>query len=163
MGQAYWDRVRVSITKFWSRGQELRCTRIYTEDDGTCQMCGHKPIKWHHVLRNQQTNDDLIVGRECIKNYKVVTGEQIVFPERFRKAADYLNGRYPDCVVIVPEPIPTYVGPDYGPELDEGGYGEVDFEEEREMLMDMGLDPDDPDFSELAPHGMSGDEGDDDR
>jgi hypothetical protein len=153
MGQEYWNRVRASIAKFWSSGQELRCARIYTEDGGTCQMCGHKPIKWHHVLHNQYTHGDLIVGSECINNFKIVTGQQVVFPERFKKAAEYLNGRYPDCVFVTS--VPDSSGIDYFEELDEDEY-------DREMLMDMGLDPDDPDFSELAPHGMSGDEDEDD-
>jgi hypothetical protein len=152
MGQEYWGRVRASIAKFWRKGQNLRCARIYTEEGGTCQMCGHKPIKWHHVLHNQQTDGDLIVGSECINNYKIVTGEQVVFPGPLKKAAAYLNGRYPDCVRVAS--IAEYSGPDHGEEPDEDAY-------EREMLMDMGLDPDDPDFSELAPHGMSGDPDDD--
>jgi len=152
MGQEYWNRVRASIAEFWSRGQELQCAGIYTEEGGACQMCGHKPIKWHHVLHNQQTNRDLIVGSECINNYKVVTGEKIVFPERFKKATEYLNARYRDCVLVVP--VAGYPGPDYREEPDEDEY-------EREILMDMGLDPNDPDFSELAPHGMTGDENDD--
>ena len=39
-----------------------------------------------------------------------------------------------------------------------------EFEDEgfnEEELIDMGLDPFDPDYTELAPHGMSGDETDD--
>lgn len=153
MGQEYWSRVRASIAKFWTSGQELRCARIYTQDDGTCQMCGHTPIKWHHVPHNQQSNGDLIVGSECINNYKVITGGQVVFPEQFQKAAEYLNGRYPGCVRVAS--MMEYSGPDYDEEPDEDEY-------EREMLMNLGLDPDDPDFSELAPHGMSGDEDDED-
>jgi hypothetical protein len=69
-----------------------------------------------------------------------------------KKAAEYLNGRYPACVLVAP--IAQNFGPNYDQELDEEEY-------DREMLMDMGLDPDDPDFTELAPHGMSGDENDD--
>jgi hypothetical protein len=153
MGQEYWKRVRARIAEFWNKGQELRCVRIYTEDGGACQMCGHKPIKWHHVLHNQQTNRDLIVGSECINNYKVITGEQVIFSRRFKKAAEYLNGRYPDCVLVAS--IPDYDYPEYDEEPDEDEY-------EREMLMAMGLDPDDPDFSELAPHGINGDEDDED-
>ena len=42
-----------------------------------------------------------------------------------------------------------------------------DYDEEegldRDELHDMGLDPDDPDYTELAAEGMTGDETDDDR
>jgi len=40
-------------------------------------------------------------------------------------------------------------------------YEDQEYEAEREWLMEMGLDPSDPDFTGLAPHGMSGDEDDD--
>src|SRR5688572_17634147 len=110
MAQDYWNRVRASIAEFWSRGQELRCVRIYPEAGGSCQMCGHKPIKWHYVLHNQQTKADLIVGSECINNYKVVTGERVVFPKRFKKAGECLNSRHPDCVLVAS--IPEYSSPD---------------------------------------------------
>jgi hypothetical protein len=36
-----------------------------------------------------------------------------------------------------------------------------DDELDREANMDMGLDPDDPDYTELAAEGMTGDESDD--
>jgi hypothetical protein len=151
MGQAYWDRVRASIAKFRQPGQELRCTNIYTQDAGTCQMCGHHPIKWHHVLHNQQTDDKMIVGSECINNYKLVTGAQIVFPERFKRAAKYLNDRYPDCVVIAPDPVRSC------PELE---YRERpgEYDERYEMYDALGLDPQDPDFGELAAEGLDPDE-----
>lgn len=147
MSQAYWDRVSASISEFWSRGQELRCMRIYRQENGTCQMCGHKPIKWQYVLHNQQTGGVLIVGRECIKNYKVVTGEQVVFPERFKKAAEFLNGRYPACVVVAP----VHVAPENKHEPDED-------EREFELYDALGLDPHEPDFDEFAAEGLDPDE-----
>src|SRR4051794_40327614 len=118
MGQEYWNRVHASIAKFWSSGQQLRCVRVYTDERGTCQMCGKKPIKWHHVLRNQQTNADLVVGSECINNYKAVTGEQVVFQSWLKKAAEYLNSRYQDCMLVAAIPD------DAGPDRDEEPFGD---------------------------------------
>jgi hypothetical protein len=151
MGQVYWDRLRATINKFWQPGEELRCTRIYTQDAGTCQMCSHHPIKWHHVLHNQRTGADLIVGKECINNYKVVTGAQIVFLERLKRAADYLNGRYPDCVLVLSQPVDPYSGPDYD---DEPDWDEEIFD----MYDELELDLDDAEIGEQAAEGLDPDE-----
>ena len=43
---------------------------------------------------------------------------------------------------------------------DEGGVCD-DENLDREALLEAGLDPDDPDYTELAPHGMTGEDDDD--
>lgn len=49
---------------------------------------------------------------------------------------------------------------EFGDEDDLRGRDYLD-DSKRDMLLELGLDPDDPDYSELAPHGMSGDQDDD--
>jgi hypothetical protein len=71
---AYWETLRKTLSMFWTPGQDLRLTRSFPREDSTCQMCGHFPIRWNHVLQNLQTGRELIVGSECLNNCRVLTG-----------------------------------------------------------------------------------------
>jgi hypothetical protein len=55
---------------------------------------------------------------------------------------------------IFPNLFYNWRNPKMPDEFEDEGFNE-------EELIDMGLDPFDPDYTELAPHGMSGDETDD--
>ena len=151
MSRDYWERVKATVASYRKPGDEVRCIRVYSEAGCTCQMCGHAPITWNHVLRNLRTGMDLIVGSECINNYKVVTGEQIIFPGRYKRAAGHLNSRYPDCVIIAPGSASAATDLEYNEEDAEEEY-------QRELIIDLGLDPEDPDFGELASEGLNPDE-----
>jgi hypothetical protein len=115
-------------------------------------------------LRNARTSDELVVGSECIVNYKeeMTRLGHAVPPVIFRSAgaAKYMNDKCPGIAVVGAVGVTGYDSY-LGPEVDEF-YEDEEEEAEREWLMALGLDPDDPDFSELAPHGMSGDEDEDD-
>ncbi len=161
--EAYWARIRATLSGFCRPSDQLYCPRVFKLEGQTCRMCGHWPITWNHVLRNARTSAELVVGSECIVNYKeemARMGHQVP-PVIFRSAgaAKYMNDKCPGIAVVGYVQSTAY--DDYAdPEVDEF-YEDEEEEAEREMLMDLGLDPDDPDFTELAPHGMSGDEGDD--
>jgi hypothetical protein len=135
----YWPRLRRTLATFWKPGDELLCVRIFKMPGQVCQMCEHQPITWNHALRNLRTRQDLIVGRECIRNYKKETQQQVIFPERFHRAADYLNRRWPGCVVVQPAATEW---PDHT----------------WESFEDMEFDFDEPDFDDMTADGMDPDD-----
>jgi hypothetical protein len=161
-GEAYWARIRTTLDQFCRPTDQLHCPRVFILEGQTCKLCGHWPITWNHVLRNARTGQELIVGSECIVNYKEEMsrlGHQVP-PVIFRSpgAAKYMNRQCPGIAVVGSVWSSEYEAGD--PEVHES-YEDQEYEAEREWLMELGLDPDDPYFTDLAPHGMSGDEDDD--
>lgn len=105
----------------------------------------------------------MIVGSKCIVNYKeemARMGHQTL-PIIFRSAgaAKYMNAKHPGIAVVGPIWLPSHDSYN-DPDVDEF-YEDEEEDAEREWLMAIGLDPNNPDFSDLAPHGMSGDEDED--
>lgn len=93
----------------------------------------------------------IVCGRLCLVKYAIVIKQInqkpiIRFPDTHQEATDQINKLRPNTVTVIPLSqlldLPN----------DEDG------DEERETMMDLGLDPYDPGYSELAPHGMNGDE-----
>lgn len=149
----YHGDIRTVLEHFYQAGDTLTIVKRFFESR-KCQMCGDKvTINDCFVLRNDRTGEQITCGKHCIVNYFEVLEQMgqtavILCPESNKRAAARINQMRPNSVTVISE----FDG------MDER-YEEI--EEDREMLLGMGLDPDDPDFTELAPHGMSGDEGDD--
>ncbi len=160
MSTDYWGRIRATLADFCCPGDELRCVRLYWRPNATCELCGHSPISFNFVLRNVRTGRRLTVGRHCVYNYKRETGRPVVFPAWCSRAADSLNAKLPGCATVteperrpLAQPRPHYPVPP--PEPYEPA---DDRDDERELCEELGLDPDDPDFFDLAAEGMHPDE-----
>jgi hypothetical protein len=160
--EAYWATIRTTLNRFCGPTDQLYCPRVFRLEGQTCNMCGHWPITWNHVLRNARTSEELIVGSECIVNYKEEMSRSghrappVIFSSK--GAATYMNRKCPGIAVVVDVASSGRQAAD--PEVHEF-YEDHEYAAEREWLMGLGLDPDDPDFTDLAPHGMTGDEDDD--
>jgi hypothetical protein len=146
----YWGRIRGTLSRFCNGDDQLFCMGSFHESGKTCEMCAHRPISDNNVLLNPRTKSQLLVGNECINNYKLVMEEMghqvkpIIF--RSKSEADRMNRLYPG--------IATYGSADVDVESE-------DETDDLEALHEMGLDPADPDFADLAPHGMTADGHDD--
>jgi hypothetical protein len=132
----YWSRIRKRLEEFCNPDDRPVCINVFVNENQTCELCGHFPIKWNFVLLCIRTNEKLIVGSECIKNYSKVSGKNVFFLKPYFEIVGRLNERWSDCAYC-------------------------DEEEDilvRENLIDHGLNPDDPDFGELSSEGMHPDE-----
>jgi hypothetical protein len=117
--EPYWARIRASLGRFCCPSDQLDCPRIFKLEGQTCQMCGHWPITWNYVLRNSRISDMLVVGSECIVNYReeMARMEHNVPPVIFwsPRAAKYMNDKCPGIAVVGPIREPdyeSYPGPD---------------------------------------------------
>jgi len=135
----YWDRVIETLKSFWQPGDTLRCVHVYRKRDSWCQMCGHSPITRNFVLRNETTGQTLIVGSECIDNYKTIAGQAIELPPT-GSATEAFDERYPDCEQVDVSPGPF----DFGRLEDE--FDEREPAPRLEDLVAEGLDPDEIDW-----------------
>jgi hypothetical protein len=151
---AYWRRIRETLSRFCSPTDQLHCPRVFFRPGQTCQLCGHWPITKNYVLWNPRTRQRLVVGCWCINNYmeRLARMDYTAPPVKFAslEESERVNQAFPGIAV--------YGG---APDSDRSGLDDWEGAEDREALMDMGLDPGDPDFSELAPHGMTGESDDD--
>jgi hypothetical protein len=158
--ERYFADIRAVLDKFYRPGDSLTLTRRFYEAR-KCQMCGDKvDIRSCFELQNDRTKQRIVCGRHCIVKYATVVEQMnqqpvIKFPDTYEAEAAKINELRPNTVTVLP--LSSF--PDFTDEWEEPDEDYED-EEEREMLMGLGLDPDDPDYSELAPHGMSGDEDD---
>ena len=149
MKMNYWERIAQTIAQFSQPDDVLECVLIFrSETDETCGLCGHTPIRWVHRLRNQRTNKHIDIGRECIFNYRTVREHldvpaPIVFPEKYRKAAAWLNRQRPGTIQV--HKISEAELEDF-----------ADFSEIEARYLDV--DPLDMDVNDLAPEGMAVDE-----
>lgn len=143
MATDYWNRIARAIKAFSEPGDDLVCVRIAWGPERNCELCGHFPIKKIHTLKNQRTAEELRIGRECIRHYKVVHearfGEQakILFPQRYEREAQRINSKWPKTVAML---APSQE--DDFPQ-DDGDY----FKDQYEF-----------DIEEMAPEGMGVDE-----
>lgn len=86
LSKRYREVIEAALAAFVCNGDNVACTGVFICESGTCQLCGHKPIKWHYILENLRNNSRLCVGSECIQNYQVILSEwgykpaYIVFP-----------------------------------------------------------------------------------
>lgn len=87
LSRSYRAAIEQSLRRFVANGDDIACTGVYIYQYGSCELCGHKPIKWHYILENLSSHDQIVVGSECIKNFKIILEEwgyrpaYIVFPE----------------------------------------------------------------------------------
>lgn len=145
MSTEYWSRIAKAIGHFAQPGDTLTCVKIEKVGESrSCELCGYYPIKWLHTLQNLRTRATMIVGSNCIVNYKKLHEQrfgiplEVRFPAKYAKAATLLNQRFPGTVSIDPQakPLELEAEPFYDPEelsLDdlapEGmGSNEIDWE-----------------------------------
>jgi hypothetical protein len=88
---SYRAAIETSLKRFVANGNDVACTGVYLYEYGSCGLCGYKPIKWHYILENLSSRNQIVVGSECIRNYKVILEEwgyrpaYVVFPECLRQ------------------------------------------------------------------------------
>jgi hypothetical protein len=88
---SYRAAIETSLRMFVANGNDVACTGVYIYEYGSCGLCGHKPIKWHYILENLSSRNQIVVGSECIRNYKIILEEwgyrpaYVVFPECLRQ------------------------------------------------------------------------------
>src|SRR5262249_23577126 len=152
--ERYFADIRAALVNFYRPGDALTLTRRFY-DARKCEMCGGKvDIRKCFELQNDRTKERIVCGRNCIIKYANVVEQMleqpvIKFPDKFQAEAAKINLLRPNTVTVLPlSSFPDFI--EDSEEFDE----DYEDEEEREMLMDLGLDPYDPDYSELAPHGM---------
>ena len=140
----YWETIIENLSSFCKPGDQIFCKYIFKEDGQVCDLCGHSPITWNHVLINKRTGDEMIVGSNCVHNFKEGLKRlhfdlEITYPNKYEKIANRINEKYPGTVVI----------DEYGHEVEE------DYPEEIYQL-EFGMERLSGD--ELAPEGMGSDE-----
>ena len=84
---SYRAAIETTLKKFIENGDDVACTGVYIFEYGSCGLCGHQPIRWHFILENLTKREQIVVGSECIKNYRIILEEwgyrpaYVVFPE----------------------------------------------------------------------------------
>jgi hypothetical protein len=93
---SYRAAIETSLRRFVANGNDVACTGVYIYEYGNCGLCGHQPIKWHYILENLSSRNQIVVGSECIRNYKIILEEwgyrpaYVVFPECLRKFTGWI-------------------------------------------------------------------------
>jgi hypothetical protein len=157
--EKYYADIRKVLTGFYQPGDVLTCTNHYQEDS-KCQMCGGwVDIRLCYELTNERSKKKIICGSQCIAKYAHVVEQMnqvpvVNFPEQYKNQAALINRLRPNTVTVVD--VASYE--DHYEESEDDDFDD----EERQFYGDLGLDPDDPDFEDLAPHGMEAYDGDDD-
>lgn len=104
--EEYKAAIENSLSAFVNDGDEVICVGYFAMPSGQCEMCEHKPIKWHYILENLRSGQNLIVGSECVGNYQVIlTGwgykpEQIVFPKRLSPYTRWILEKNPGAILF---------------------------------------------------------------
>lgn len=84
---SYRATIEESLRRFVNNGDDVACTGVYIYEYGRCELCGHQQIKWHYILENLSSHGQMVVGSECIRNYKIILEEwgyrpaYVVFPQ----------------------------------------------------------------------------------
>ena len=146
---AYWERVKETLEEFYKPGDYIHCVKVFNCPNSTCQLCGHTPITWNHVLRNARTSKGLVVGNRCVYQYKVVIEEKgydgtVEYLPQYHRAVEFINTRYPGTARIISQEAPSEAeyrieGYDWADDYDLGDYEAFD-------------------AYSLAPEGLGGDE-----
>lgn len=82
----------------------LKVNEEINDDKVECQLCGNTNLRWISKLKNRNTEEVLIVGSDCIKNYKEFRGgEGESFEEMARqnnkiRNEQILEGRSPGII-----------------------------------------------------------------
>src|SRR6516162_8601580 len=103
----YRAAIEASLRDFVSNGDDVACIGYFVHEHGQCKMCNHVPIKWHYVLENLRSHGFLIVGSECVDNYRTVLSawgyrpQHLVFPTFLRAYAGWLLKKNPDAVEFI--------------------------------------------------------------
>ena len=95
---SYRAAIETTLRRFVENGDDVACTGVYIYEYGSCGLCGHQPIKWHYILENLHNRNQIVVGSECIRNYKIILEEwgyrpaYVVFPECLRRFTRWILG-----------------------------------------------------------------------
>lgn len=93
---SYRAAIETTLGAFVENGNDVACTGVYIYEYGRCDLCGHQPIKWHYILENLSSRNQIVVGSECIRNYKSILEEwgyrpaYVVFPECLRQFTHWI-------------------------------------------------------------------------
>lgn len=78
----YWERIRETVLRHSSAKDVKLAIQEWTSDGhvfvqhgGTCELCGKIPISWRFPIKNRVTGSKLIVGNECVRNYRQLAGK----------------------------------------------------------------------------------------
>jgi len=109
MAKDYWKIIVGKLKDFWKQGDQIVCTKVFKKPNSECELCGHIPITWNHVLLNDRTKAILIVGSECVVNFKKVieklgSKDKVLYFEKYKKAANLLNSRHEGTAEIIQFP-----------------------------------------------------------
>lgn len=52
----------------------IKSTEEVNDNKIQCQLCGTRGLRWISRIKNKKTGEELVVGSECIKNYKEFRG-----------------------------------------------------------------------------------------
>jgi len=101
---SYRAAIETTLRRFVENGDDVACTGVYIYEYGSCGLCGHQPVKWHYILENLSSRNQIVVGSECIRNYKVILEEwgyrpaYVVFPECLRQFTRWILEEDPGAV-----------------------------------------------------------------
>lgn len=101
---SYRAAIETTLRRFVENGDDVACTGVYIYEYGSCGLCGHQPIKWHFILENLTKREQIVVGSECIKNYKVILEEwgyrpaYVVFPECLGQFTRWISEANPEAI-----------------------------------------------------------------
>jgi hypothetical protein len=148
----YDEIVKLTLGGFCSTRDDVACMSVFSKPNQTCHMCGHHPITLNFVLYNLDTGEKMVVGSKCVTTYSRFAGRPLLFPQEFERAAALLNEKAPNAAVVAQgELLQTLHNLEDRrmPHLDEAQ------QSMRQMYDDLGLDPEAPDFFELAPDDLN--------
>ncbi|MBU4354367.1 MAG: hypothetical protein KKD99_03060 [Proteobacteria bacterium] len=100
----YQEIIKETLRGYWERDDEIYVTDSFIEEGKTCQLCGYNPIKYNYVLENSRTKETLIVGSNCVHNFKQAIeslGEEVKIKSANMQAVRLINKRHPGTVEFV--------------------------------------------------------------
>jgi|GEM_PF-3042508 len=102
----YQKAIEESLKAFIHDGDDVACIGYYVYEYGYCEMCGHKPIKWHYILENLRNCSQIHIGSECVQNFQVILSkwgyrpEYIVFPNCLKPYTRWILDKNPQAIVF---------------------------------------------------------------
>jgi hypothetical protein len=170
----YLDQVLPGLKKLAGCAREVTCEDVWIEKN-TCQLCGKDHI-WRNVkLWNTSNGKRLVIGRECARNipfFLACQGLQVrptldslvLGTGKLNTVLSWLQGAAGWLLLDSPgdeEGLDPWITPEeeYLENALEGVLDDEDGVNERwEHLLELGLDPWNPQFDEVAAEGLGGDE-----